>query len=161
MRAKGRGAEGANAGILGGAAESRRSPIALWLVPALAFVLIVGSLGVFSDLALEHLVWQEMVVWVAAVYAVVATVTALVIPRLQLIPSAAFGAASGILAASAMAALFLALGAGEVSRVIPITSSYPVVTGLLAALILSERVTLGRLAGTLLVIAGVIIILIE
>jgi transporter family protein len=71
---------------------------------------------------------------------------------------AGYGALSGALAAGALITLFLALDAGDVSRVVPITSAYPVVTVLLAALLLSERVTAGRVGATLLVVAGVILL---
>jgi len=136
--------------------------VAAWLAPALAFVVLVGSLGVTTELAFdEELSWQQVVVWVAVVYAVAGLAAGLGKRRLQIVPNAVYGAISGALAASAIIMLFLALDVGDASRVVPVTSAYPALTLGLAALILSERVTWRRAGGTLLVIGGVILILSE
>jgi transporter family protein len=128
-------------------------------VPSLGYVLVLGLLGVTTKLALDDLRWQELILWTAVAYAAIAAVLTVVNgQRLRIVPGAGYGLVSGILAATALIALFLALGAGEVSRVVPITSSYPVVTVLLAALMLRERVTALRGAATMLVVGGVILL---
>jgi len=130
-----------------------------WLVPALGYVVAVGALGVTTKLALEDMTWPEVVLWTAVAYVAIAAL--LVVgggQRLRLGRGAGYGALSGALAAGALIALFLALDAGDVSRVVPITSAYPVVTVLLAAALLSERVTTGRVGATLLVVAGVVLL---
>jgi transporter family protein len=135
---------------------------AAWLVPALGFVVITGALGVASKLALDDLEWQQVVVWTAVAYAVVsAPVLALGMVRAWPASGLGWGLASGALAAAALVMLFLALEPGEVSRVVPITSSYPIVTVALAAAFLSERVTGRDLVATGLVIAGVILLSVE
>ncbi len=48
-----------------------------------------------------------------------------------------------------------ALSGAEVSKVIPLTSSYPLVTFLLALAFMGEKFTWVKLAGTLLVCAGI------
>jgi transporter family protein len=50
---------------------------------------------------------------------------------------------------------FLAITNAEVSRVVPITSAYPLVTVLLALLFLNEAFTVPRGLGILLVVCGV------
>lgn len=130
-----------------------------WLVPALGYVVAVGALGVTTKLALEDMTWPELVLWTAVAYAVIAV---LLVgaggERMRPGRSAGYGALSGALAAGALIMLFLALDAGDVSRVVPITSAYPVVTVLLAAVLLAERVSAVRFGATLLVVGGVILL---
>lgn len=132
-----------------------------WLLPSLLFVLLSGFLGVTTKLALRDLSWEEILVWVAVVYAVAAAAMALAGRRHQLGPGAGWGAVAGALAAVALVFLFLALDVADVGQVVPVTASYPVVTLLLAAAILGERVTPDRAMATLLVIAGVILLSVD
>ena len=130
-----------------------------WLLPALGYVVAVGALGVTTKLALEDMTWPELVLWTAAAYAVIAALLILAGgARLRLVPEARYGGLSGALAATALILLFLAVDAGDVSRVVPITSAYPVVTVALAALLLAERVTALRVGATLLVVGGVVLL---
>lgn len=63
---------------------------------------------------------------------------------------------SGIMAGLlGMWTYFGALKAGATSKIVPIAASYPLITVLLSILILKEGVTLVRLLGTLLIIAGI------
>ncbi|MGQ3684659.1 MAG: EamA family transporter [Candidatus Loosdrechtia sp.] len=63
---------------------------------------------------------------------------------------------AGVLAGFAAQVIFFkALKTGEVSKIIPITSSYPLFTFLLGWLFLSEEVTLSKMFGTLLVLGGI------
>ena len=57
-----------------------------------------------------------------------------------------------------LAALYVALGNGEASIVIPVSSAFPIVTLLLAWLLLGERLTVRRSLGTVVVVAGVVVI---
>lgn len=146
----------------GPAARGARIAAAGWLVPTLVYVGMVGLLGVTTKLALEDLRWPQLVFWTAIAYATIAAgLVAAGQRRLELNRGAAFAALTGSLAACALIMLFLALNSGEVSRVIPITSSYPVVTLLLAAVVLSERITARRAGATALVVLGVILLSVE
>ncbi len=63
---------------------------------------------------------------------------------------------SGILAGFlGMLTYFTLLKSREASRVVPLTSTYPLVTTILAVLILREKLNSNRLLGTLLVVLGV------
>jgi transporter family protein len=128
--------------------------VASWIAPAVAYTALVGALGVTTKLALRSLDWPGLILWAAAVYAVIAVVLLVSGVRLSLGAGSLMGFFSGAIAAGALVLFFVALGRGEASRVIPVTSVYPVVTAVLAAAFLSERITLRTLAGTLLVIAG-------
>lgn len=127
-----------------------------WLVPSLAYILLIGGLGVTTKLALRDLGWQDIIVWTAVVYAVIAVgLVALAEARIGLTSGAPWAIASAVLASTGLIALFVALGRGESSQVIPLTSAYPVVTLVLSALVLSERLTVLRVLAAGLVVLGV------
>jgi transporter family protein len=65
---------------------------------------------------------------------------------------------TGVLAVAALATLYIALGEGEASTVIPVSSAFPIVTLLLAWALLGERLTVRRCIGTAVVVAGVLVI---
>ena len=130
-----------------------------WLLWSLFYVMVTGALGITSRLALRDLQWQNLVLWTAVGYALVAIV---LLSTGQ--GAVRFAAGTGWAIASAGAAiggliaLYLALGSGEASKVIPITAAYPAVTVLLAAIVLSETLSPLRILGTALVIAGAVMV---
>jgi transporter family protein len=130
-----------------------------WILPSIGYAVTLGSLGVFTKLALRSLHWTELVVWAAACYAVATVI--LVGPygvRLHLGFGGAMAALAGMMAVLGLVLIFVALGRGDVSQVIPVTSSYPVLTLLVSAVVLSEEITLTGVLGTLLVVSGVIVL---
>ena len=56
-------------------------------------------------------------------------------------------------------AFYYTLKLGGVSKAVPITSTYPLVTVILATLILGERMAVGRVCGSVLVVLGVFLII--
>ncbi len=130
-----------------------------WLVPTLAYVVTLGALGVTSKLALRTMGWQDLVVWTAAAYAVGAIVL-LVLGKgsFDTGPDVGWALVSAVIVVSSLVLLYIALGNGEASKVVPITAAYPAVTLIGAALFLSEDITAGKLAGMLLVLGGVVVL---
>lgn len=55
-------------------------------------------------------------------------------------------------------AYYYALRLGEASKVVPVSAAYPVLGLLLAAFILGEKLTAGRVAGSLLIVIGVLVV---
>lgn len=47
---------------------------------------------------------------------------------------------------------------GEASMVVPVAATYPLVSFIVAAIVLHERITMGRVTGIILVIAGVVLL---
>ncbi len=134
--------------------------MARWLIPTLGYVVLVGALGVTSKLALRTVSWQAGIAATMAVY-VVATIVFASLGEIKLGGSGInlfWAFASGALAVGSLILLYLALGTGEAAKVVPITAAYPVVTLVLAAIFLSEALTVGRVAGALLVIGGVVVL---
>jgi transporter family protein len=133
--------------------------MASWIPPTAGYVLALGATGVTARLALRTIAWQQMVLWVPLAYAVF--VAAFVVfggARFPLGAGGAWAAATAACASSALVLFFVALTRGEASTVVPVTSAYPVVTLIGAALFLSEPITLTRALGTALVVAGVVLI---
>lgn len=63
---------------------------------------------------------------------------------------------SGIMAGLlGMWTYFSALKAGATSKIVPIAACYPLITVILSVIILKESVTLARLIGTFMIIAGI------
>ena len=130
-----------------------------WVLPAVLYVALLGALGVTTKLALEHLGWQDVIVWTTIVYVGISAVLLLAgQAQIGLGAGTAAAVASGVLASTALVALYVALGRGDASVVVPFTSAYPLVTLGLSALVLAERITIARAAGALLVVLGVVVI---
>lgn len=132
---------------------------ARWLVPTLAYVVTLGALGVTSKLALRSMGWQDLVVWTASAYTVLAIVLLAVGQgHFATGPDVGWALVSAVIVVSSLVLLYIALGNGEASKVVPITAAYPAVTLVGAALFLSESITIGKVAGMLLVLAGVVVL---
>ena len=127
-----------------------------WLVPSVLYILLLGGLGVTTKLALRDVTWQDVIAWTAVVYAIIC-ITMLVSGQasLRLGAGTFWAIASAVLASTALIAFYIALGKGDASRVVPFTSAYPVITLILSALVLAEKITVVRGAAALLVVIGV------
>ena len=140
-------------------AREEEATTVAWLAPTIAYVLTVGALGVATKLALEDLSWQQITLWTTLAYLLaVPLLLARRDSRPHLGPGFTAALASGALAVIALVVLFVALGAGDVGQVVPVTSAYPVVTLILASAVLGERVTRRQVAATGLIIGGVILL---
>jgi bacterial/archaeal transporter family protein len=131
-----------------------------WVAPTLLFTCALGVIGVTSRLALDTLDWYDLVVW-AALFYTTAAVCVFVHGRSRgerFVQPDRWAVIAGTLAVLSLAALYVALGNGEASIVIPVSSAFPIVTLLLAWLLLGERLTVRRSLGTAVVVAGVVVI---
>ncbi len=131
-----------------------------WVVPSLAYVVLLGGFGVTVRFALRGLGWRELVVWTATAYLVVAIIllatgTPLRFPR---------GLPGGMTVISAfipplaVISLYIALNRGTASQVTPLTTAYPFITVFLAAAVLSEALTWQILLGSALIVGGAVLI---
>lgn len=130
-----------------------------WIVPALGYVLALGALGVTSKLALETLSWQQLLPWTLVAYA--ATVGVLMVigqTDWSWRAGTMWALVSAVLAVVSLVLLYVALGLGDASKVVPVTAAYPAATALLAAAFLGESITMARVAGMLMVIGGVVVL---
>lgn len=130
-----------------------------WLVPSLLYVLLVGTLGVTSKLALRTLRWPDLLLWTGIGYIVVAGILlAIGQTSLRITAGTGWAIASGALAITGLITLYLALGAGDAGKVVAISAAYPAVTLLLSAVFLSEALTFPRVLGTALIVVGVAVL---
>lgn len=125
----------------------------LW--PALLSLLFYGLWGFFPKLAVGHLDPRSALLYQLSGTAVVVLLGLLLGPTLQFNARGAAGAAlMGVSGALGSLFMFLALGRGRASVVVTLTALYPLVTLLLAFLILKEPITLKQGLGMLLALAA-------
>jgi bacterial/archaeal transporter family protein len=136
-----------------------------WFVPTLGFVALMGVLGIWSRYALKQVSWQGLIVVTALGYAAVILVMFLLRQPLGAQNRGAnrsldwtITALGAAIPALALVCLYIALGRGDASKVIPVGSVYPLVTVVLAAIFLGEALTWKVAIGAVLVVAGVIAI---
>ncbi len=134
-----------------------------WIAPTLGFMLLMGVLGIWSRYALRQVSWQGLIGLTALGYAVV---VAVILVSRQPLRAKAPGSSptldwviaglGAVIPSLALVFLYVALGKGDASKVIPLGSVYPLVTVVLAAILLGEPLTWKVAIGALLVVAGVI-----
>jgi transporter family protein len=133
-----------------------------WMTYSLAAFLIWGVWGFLGKLASRTLGHKQLVIFSLAGYLIVFLgAVALGWGRgvLQAGRQGAFLAvATGLASGIAYVFFYLAIGRGEASRIVTITALYPVVSFVLAALILREPVTWTKAAGTVLAVGGLILL---
>lgn len=130
-----------------------------WLLPALGFVLLTGLLGVTIKLALRDVKWPELLIWTAMVYAVLALGSAVLAGNtVHLNRGTPWALLSGICAAMGLICSFIALRHAKAVVAVPVMSAYPVVTVLASVAFLRESISLSRVAGIGLVLAGVVLL---
>jgi bacterial/archaeal transporter family protein len=131
----------------------------VWLVCALYYVVSLGALGITSSLALRHLQWPDLILWSGIGYILVAAFLLITGHTAVRITSGSWWAIlSAGLAISALISLYVGLQHGSAAKVVTVGAAYPAVTVLLAALFLSERLTVPHVLGVLLIIAGAVLI---
>jgi drug/metabolite transporter (DMT)-like permease len=129
-----------------------------WLAPTLGYVLLVGTFGVFSKLALRSLGWQELLIWTAVVYAVAAAAMLASGQGFRWGTDAWWALAGALCLVSAAVLIYQALGHGDASKVFSVSAAYPAVTLLLSVIFFSEQLSAARVGGMLLVIVGVVVL---
>ena len=141
------------------AGKKGQTAMAPWILPTFGYAFLLGAAGVTSKLALRTISWEQLVLWVPVAY--IAFSIALAAGRGAKFPVGVGGARAAVTAVCAAASLillFFALTKGDASLIVPAGSAYPVVTLIGSALFLGESITTPRIIGTVLVVAGVVMI---
>jgi bacterial/archaeal transporter family protein len=129
------------------------------LIPTLVYIAASGTLGVMSKVALRRSSWPELVLWCGIVYlgaGLVMLITGQA--KLQFVSGTGWAVLGTVAVVVALYMFFVALTTGQVAQVVSISASYPAVTLILAAIFLSERVTVMKALGVAVVISGVIVL---
>jgi uncharacterized membrane protein len=130
-----------------------------WVIPTIGYTVLLGAAGVTTRKALETISWEQVVLWVPVAYIVFSVIFVSTRgTRFALGIGGFWAAVTALCAAGSLILLFYALTKGEASTVVPAGSGYPLVTLIGAAIFLSEEITIARVIGSLLVVAGVIVI---
>jgi transporter family protein len=131
-----------------------------WILPSLIYVALLGGYGVTTKLALRGMTWQQLLLWTMAAYAVavfvvLATGTR---PRFHGGLTGWMALLSACIPVLALIVFTLALKHGEARYVVPLTTAYPLVTLLLAAIALSESLSWRSMVGASLIVAGAVVV---
>lgn len=130
-----------------------------WVIPTVIFVFVTGSLGITSKLALKTRRWQDLLLWSGIGYVLlVAVMVAIGQTHVQFGAGSGWAAFSAVIVITALCSIYIALSSGPAGKVVPIGAAYPVVTLILAAIFLSEHVTVLKAGGVALVVLGVIVL---
>lgn len=136
-----------------------------WVGPTAVYVLLVGVFGISAKYGLRQVTWQGLLALTTGAYAVVFAIF-LAIGFPFRVDDAKGNPAfdwpmvvvASVIPPLTIVLFFLALSRGPVTRIVPITSAYPLITVVLGALFLSERVTWQVGLGVLLVVGGVVLL---
>ncbi|MGH8610188.1 MAG: EamA family transporter [Gammaproteobacteria bacterium] len=133
-----------------------------WLFYSLATLLLWGLWGVFGKLSARSLGSANLMLLsytgIALVFPIMLSVYAKDYEILWSSRNHLYAILSGLFGGMGFLTFYLALTSGEVSRVVVLTATYPVVTVLIAATFLAEPLTIKTALGTALAIAGVILL---
>ncbi len=122
-----------------------------WLAFALTTFVLWGMWGIFSKLATQSLNPQSVLVYQAVPFLLVAFIPLLFGSKFQWnAKGVVFALLAGLCLGLGDVFYFYALEKGKVSIVFTIAALYPVVTIILAFLVLNETITLTQAAGILL-----------
>lgn len=128
-----------------------------WLFFSLAAILLYGIWGALTKVALRHLDWAQ----VSLLYVLVGLLAIggyiFLFGRRATWSShgLALAVAAGVLGASGLICIYLALERGKASVIVPLTGAYPVVTVIIAALVLGERISVVQGLGIALAAVGI------
>ena len=134
----------------------------VWLLYSIAALAAWGLWGFWGKLGSRSLTPGHLLVLtytgIVLIYPLVLALYARGLSMNWTVPDNYYALASGLVCGIGFPLFYLALTRGQVSRVVVITATYPVVTVLLAALLLHEPLTLKSGLGTALAIAGFLLL---
>jgi transporter family protein len=136
-----------------------------WVAPSALYTVLLGFWGISGRYGLREFTWRGELALTAAAYLVVLAIVALVggpfrtstegrNPALDF-PMAAVAA---FISPVAVVLFFYAITRGPITRIVPITSVYPIIAVAFGAAFLSEALTWKIGVGVLLVVVGVVLL---
>jgi bacterial/archaeal transporter family protein len=131
-----------------------------WVGWSLVALLGWAAWALLAKQALRTLAWTHLLVaaWIVYTLAFVVLLTVRVDPRALASRDGLCGLGAAAASLVALSAFFLALRAGPVATVAPLSSLYPAVAAVVAALVLRESPSASQWAGVVLaILAGVLL----
>jgi bacterial/archaeal transporter family protein len=130
-----------------------------WLIPTVVYIFAAGGLGVLSKVALRHIRWPELVMWSGIGYVILGLfLLGIGQTQVEFVTGSVWAGVGTVVIITSLFMFFVALSSGEVGKVVPITAAYPVVTLILAAIFLSEGITVAKAVGVCIVVGGVVVL---
>ena len=137
----------------------------IWLTAALVSTLLFAGVSVIDKVILSHLKLSVAVFgfYTGLVQLIVAGVVLIIVPLPEslLVVNVLWTMSVGVLWGLALLLLFWVLSKEEVSRVIPVTHTYPVFVGIAAVLLLGESLTWLNWLAITLVVAGAVLVSVD
>lgn len=132
----------------------------------LSLAVVAWGLGaVFDKLVLKYIqptyaFYLRLFTMMILFFIILLTKTNLLISNLKTTPYQAYiyTSLSVFMAMSGVFAYLIAMNSDEASRIVPLSSTYPLITLIISVLFLGESFTYSKLIGTILIIAGIYII---
>ncbi len=132
----------------------------MWLLYSILTIAFWGMWGFLIKVASRYMEWYQLYV-LSNLVSFILSAGILLWGRQSfatLGKFALYGIAAGLLGTMGYIFFILAIRSGKVSIVVPLTATYPVITFLLGIAILREQVQIHHLLGTILAIAGAILL---
>lgn len=128
-----------------------------WLPAALISLFSFGLWGFFSKLTIQHVDAKSALVYQSAGVAVIGVIAFLLLQAKPTVDAKGigYGLLTGITYGIGCLFYFIAADKGKVTTVVTLTALYPIVTILLAYLILHEGINLKQGAGVILALAAI------
>ncbi len=131
----------------------------LWLIYAIACLILWGLWGLVLKLAYRNLQWVEVYFLSSlASFSLALAVFLLSHGKLNLRGTSLYAIIAGIFGGAGYVFFVKSLEHGKASIIIPLTALYPAITVLLAFLILHEKLTLTHVLGIILALVAVILL---
>jgi transporter family protein len=134
-----------------------------WLAYSLVTIICWGVMGFITKLAYKYYNWQQVFFAASIVTAAISLLTFVSAKPSTNIHFLGFGYMSliGLTNALGWIALYLALEVGKAIIVVPLSALYPIITIILAYLILHEEISLLKGAGISLALLAILLISID
>jgi len=136
-----------------------------WVAPSALYTVLLGFWGISGRFGLREFTWRGQLALTAVAYLIVLAIVALVGGSFRTsgegrnatldYPMAAVAA---FISPVAVVLFFYAITRGPVTRIVPITSVYPLIAVTFGAAFLSEPLTWKIGVGVLLVVGGVVLL---
>ncbi len=131
-----------------------------WIFWSLIGLILWGFWGYTSKLAANNIEWRQLTFFFALGVILSALILNTILMgsfSIALNKGSFYALVSGIACLLGVAAVYIALEKGKASLVIPFTALYPLITILLSAILLKEKITLMQGFGIIFAIAAIIL----
>jgi len=136
--------------------------MAQWVFFSLSAFLLWGVWGLLGKISASYLTSRQLLFYTTLGYVTIFPVIGFLsrkeISNVAGAKGIAFAVGAGVCSCAAYICYYLAISRGEASRIVTITALYPVVTVILAFLILREPMSFQKVVGIVLALSGIVLL---